>query len=319
MPIERSPNKAHHSNPDLSSYGSEAGQNITTRKRKQPECDLAGSVEVIERVLQSAMKELRQDLDAKLRKIDDNINNIKSELISYTTEVKNEISALRQEQTTIKQTVSDLSQEVSSVKDSMQYHSDQYDDLKKQVDSLSTQVNNMNKSGSSITLLESKIDTLEQQARQCNIEITNLTERKGENLTALLETSGNTINCTIHKNDIVSVHRVPHSRPDNKKPKNVIVKFTTRTLRDNVMSAHRLNKSLTTGQLGISGVDEKVFINEHLTLKNKQLFRQVREIAKKHDYKYTWIKNATILVRKSDSSPIFAIRGEKDLEKIKSS
>lgn len=319
MPLQRSPEKTHYSNPDLSIGSGESSHNVTGRKRKQPEHELTGSIEILQRVLQNTIHELRTDMDSKLSKIDTSINNIKSDLESYTTEIRNEISALRKDHSEVKKTVTELSDEVSSIKESMQFHSDQFDDLKNQVDTLTTRTKKTDISVSSITNLESKIESMEQQARQCNLEITNLPERRNENLLTLLEAIGKTIGCNISKSDIVSVHRVPQALPDNKRPKNIIAKLTTRTLRDNILSSYRLNKNktITSTQLGVSGTTEKVFLNEHLTLKNKQLFRKVRDEAKKHDYKYTWIKNATILVRKSDTSPVFAVRSEKDLDKIK--
>ncbi|VVC98682.1 unnamed protein product [Leptidea sinapis] len=58
-------------------------------------------------------------------------------------------------------------------------------------------------------------------------------------------------------------------------------------------------------------------MNEHLTLKNKRLFRECREEAKRLKYKYVWVKNATILVRENDTSLSFAIRSTGDFTKFK--
>ncbi|XP_047543296.1 uncharacterized protein LOC125075632 [Vanessa atalanta] len=62
--------------------------------------------------------------------------------------------------------------------------------------------------------LEAKIDMMEQQARQCNLEIANVPERRGENLIKIIEELGTAIKLTINAGDIVSAHRVPHA--DNK-------------------------------------------------------------------------------------------------------
>ncbi|XP_026746084.1 uncharacterized protein LOC113507427 [Trichoplusia ni] len=157
--------------------------------------------------------------------------------------------------------------------------------------------------------LEAKIDLLEQQARQCNVEISNIPERRNENLIDLLECLGKQIGYSIRKEDVVSIHRVPHAAQNNK-PKNIVAKFTTRIQRDNTgCKEHQ--------QLGISGTSHKVFVNEHLTLRNKQLFRKAREAASSEGYKFVWTKHSTILVRETENSAVLAIRTIEDIGKIK--
>ncbi|CAG5058523.1 unnamed protein product [Parnassius apollo] len=126
------------------------------------------------------------------------------------------------------------------------------------------------------------------------------------------------INFPISQKDILSIHRVPHAHHQTKKPKNVIVKLSSRILRDNVLAAFRKVKTLKTDQLGLTGSTMTVYMNEHLTLKKKQLFRKTRDLAAIHQYKYVWVRNATILVREQDGDTAFAIRTDDDFRKIKS-
>jgi hypothetical protein len=164
--------------------------------------------------------------------------------------------------------------------------------------------------------LENKLSVMEQHTRECNIEITNVPERRNENLINLLMNIGSVVKQPVLATDIVSVHRVPHADQKDTRPKNIIVKFTTRILRDNIVASCRSMKGLNT-ELGLTGTVRNIYVNEHLTLKNKQLFRETRDRAKSCDLKYVWIKLGTILTRKTDSSPVLAIRSEHDLAKIK--
>ncbi|XP_052749331.1 uncharacterized protein LOC128200306 [Galleria mellonella] len=168
-----------------------------------------------------------------------------------------------------------------------------------------------------IKTLEFKIGHMEQQARECNIEISNVPERRNENLLAITTNLGAAINQKILSSDIVSIHRVPHASREDTRPKNIIVKFTTKILRDNVLAACRLKKGLNSEQLSVSGSVHKIYVNEHLTVKNKLLFRECRQKAKIQNYKYVWVKNSVILLRKSDNSPVLAIRTLHDVVKIK--
>ena len=132
-----------------------------------------------------------------------------------------------------------------------------------------------------------------------------------------MELLGTAINFPTSQKDIISIHRVQHAQQTSNRPKNIIVKFSSRIIRDNLLSAYRLAKELKSDQIGISGSPTRVYINEHLTLKTKQLFRQCKEAAKQNNFKYVWVKNSTVLVRERDGTASFAIRTLDDIRKIK--
>lgn len=253
-------------------------------------------------------------MDGRLAAINDNITSIRADLETYIKESKKEMASLRSENAAIKDTVSKLSEEVAEVKISAQLISDQYDDFQEQL-------NNINKRNSSaipdaVKALELKIDSLEQQGRQCNLEISNVPERRGEILPALLEDIGKRIDHNISRDDITSIHRVPHAT-SSERPKNIIATVKTRTLRDNIISACRLKKGFTSKDLGIAGIPHTIYVNQHLTLQKKQLLRETREAAKKFSYKFVWVKHATILVKYSETSPTIAIKCKNDIKNIK--
>ncbi|KOB64426.1 Zinc finger DNA binding protein [Operophtera brumata] len=141
---------------------------------------------------------------------------------------------------------------------------------------------------------------MEQQARQCNAELGNLPDKRGENLVALLENIADLVKISISQRDIVVIHRVPQANSGSSQPKNVVVKFSSSILSDSFLAAVRLRKEITTEQLGISGPTHKIYINEHLTLTNKGLFRLARETAKQHSFWFVWIKHGSILARQHE-------------------
>lgn len=264
--------------------------------------------------LLQTLKDWRQEMNNNFEQINQNINNIRSDFDQYKIEIKKELGSLFTEQSNIVSQFAKLSEEVSVLRESNQFMSGQYDDVKKRLNEMPSQTNTQYEQ--TLMDLEAKLDLLEQQARQCNIEISNIPERRNENLLDLLEGLGKQIGYNIRKEDVVSVHRVPHAAPTNK-PKNIVAKFTTRILRDNIISAYRMKKGLSSEQLGISGTSHKVFVNEHLTLRNKQLFRKAREAANREGFKFVWTKHSTILVREIENTTVLAIRTLKDIEKIK--
>lgn len=212
----------------------------------------------------------------------------------------------------------------NEIKASIQFMHENFEELKRKTEDVAKRLNALETKQSiaskkliCLDELEVKMDTIEQQARMTNIEISNMPERRGENLLMLMENIASMVNVPMSKQDIVSIHRVPHATTDNTRPKNVIVKFGSRLLRDNMLSAIRLKKDIDSVKLGISGPKHNIYANEHLTLKNKSLFRETREAARKCGYRFVWVKHGTILVRAKETSPVFAVRSKADLSKIK--
>lgn len=316
------------SSPNLASITRTPGsvENITQRKRKQPESEITNAINSLTKDIDKKFNELRCYIDCTMSKLSDNITSIKTDLASVTqatSEIKNELSSLRLDHVKLEKHVTALEdkhntliQDITGLQNSLQNTSDLQGDLQKQVDSITMKNVSKDIFEETVLGLEIKIDTLEQQARQCNVEICNVPERRSENLITLMENISTKINCSINQRDIIAIHRVPHAHKESNKPKNIVVKLSSRILRDNLLSAFRLAKGVKTDQLGISGTVQSVYMNEHLTLKNKRLFRTCREAANKNNFKFVWVKHATILVREKDGTPAMAIRSPQDISKI---
>lgn len=323
----RSPSKPFSSNPDLSTE-TDAFYNMSQRKRKQPDCELTENFNQFTDKMQKMIKDLSEDLYSKISRIDENINLMRSDLdtLSVTTkEIKGELASLRHEQANLRQKIhqidnkqDSLQKDVLEIQNALDFNSDLNDKLGQRVEKLETECVKNNKTTSIISSLESKIEALEQHARSCNIEICGVPEKRNEDLMEIVANISKHINLSIQQSDILTIHRVPQAQTHANRPKNIIVKVSSRILRDNILSAFRKAKGVTTNDIGIPGTPKSVFMNEHLTLERKKLFRDCREAAKKENYQYVWIKHATILVRESNNHAAIAIRTQEDISKIKS-
>lgn len=271
----------------------------------------------INNTLASFKDDIKSTLNGWRDEMDTSFNKLNSELRSALGEVRDEMSNLRTEHHTMKQNVSELSHKVAQLQTSVEFQSEEQVEVKKRLDEISRQ--NSEQSNLSISLLETKLDNLEQQARQCNVEILNMPESRSENLIHIMESIGAAIHFPVTQRDIISIHRVPHAHQQTNRPKNIIVKLSSRILRDNLLAAFRKVKNLKSDQLGFTCAPATIYMNEHLTLKKKHLFRKVKDVATLHQFKYVWIRNATILVRERDGDTAFAIHTVDDIRKIKSS
>lgn len=218
-----------------------------------------------------------------------------------------------------------MAQDFDEVKKSLHFISEKHVELdkrtlesEKRIAVLESKSSHYDGHGKQILLLETKLDAFEQQVRQNNVEITNLPEKRSENLVTILTTICDKIKLPITTSDILAIHRVPHAKHQESRPKNIIVEFSSKTLRDNFLAAARRSRNITSESLNITGTSHNIYFNEHLTLKNKLIFREAREAARKHGYRFVWPKHGSVLVRADEKSPVFAVRSvEEVLQKIK--
>lgn len=217
-----------------------------------------------------------------------------------------------------------LLSEFEGIKTSIKFISDKYDhleekskDFARRISKLEEKVSSPQEAEQRIALLETKLEAAEQKSRNCNVEISNLPERRGENLMCILENISSLIKQPLLPRDVIAIHRVPLLNPKSTKPKNIVVKLASQILRDNFIAAARLKKGVTTEDLKLSSNPQKIYINEHLTLQKKNLFRRTKEIAKQNGHRFVWVKHGIILVRADVAEAAFTVRSEEDLCKIK--
>lgn len=299
--LQRSPTS--ESNPDLTG--------LTARKRKQRS--------------QNDLDTWLLEHNKKDKDIEDIIiNSVKSvltsELVTISDSLKNISAAVQancDENASIKKLLNEVNNKFVDYDKSLVYSEERQNVFDNRLKSLETQATLSTETPHRVIALENKVAAMEQIARACNVEIANLPDKRGENLIAIITQIGSFIGYELTQRDILSIHRVPHADSNDKRPKNVIIKFSSRYIRDNFLAAFRMKKGVDSTQLSISGPSNKIYANEHLTLGNKLLFRECREKAKTYAYKYVWVKHGIVLMRKSDSSPILAVRSSQDILKIK--
>uniref|UniRef100_A0A8D9E972 Zinc finger DNA binding protein n=1 Tax=Cacopsylla melanoneura TaxID=428564 RepID=A0A8D9E972_9HEMI len=139
---------------------------------------------------------------------------------------------------------------------------------------------------------------LEQYTRRNNLRIFGLKEENKEDVEIkVLKVLNEKLNIPINKDDIEACHRT--GRLDNAKGgRNIIVRFVSRKVRDNVFRNKRLLK------------DTRIFINEDLTEANLKLFKMCSEKFGKLNT-YTWYGNIMVVCNGVKRT----INNEKDLNR----
>lgn len=166
-----------------------------------------------------------------------------------------------------------------------------------------------------LDMYKSKYDDMDQVNRQCNIEIQNVPEDKNENVLNIVCNLSDALNVPIPMEQVRSAHRV-RARAHSDRPRNIIVQLGTRSLRDDIIAAARVRRGLTAESLKIAGAAQRVYVNEHLTLRNKILYAKVRKVQSEKNYQFVWVRNGNIYARKMAGAKYLLIKNEKDMLKM---
>lgn len=162
--------------------------------------------------------------------------------------------------------------------------------------------------------LEKSAEAREQWLRVSNVEIKGVPQKTNENLFDVLVKIGVAISYTVVRERINFIARVP-SREEGR-TKSIIASFTHRYDKENFVAAGRLAKNLSVSDIGMQGTN-RVFINDHLTVNQKQLLTSAKKLVKEKQYEFVWVKHGKIMVRRNETSPFIQIRSSNDLQKIK--
>lgn len=142
-------------------------------------------------------------------------------------------------------------------------------------------------------------------------------EKADENLCEIVGKIGKHVNYNVDEDSIETITRVPTKL--DKKPKNIIVRFKSKSVRDNFLMAVKAKRIQQGGKAGfkLESIANQFYINEHLTTRNKILFKSARTIAREKHFKFVWVQGGHILVRKDETSQILKIQAEMDLNKLR--
>ena len=158
-----------------------------------------------------------------------------------------------------------------------------------------------------------KVDDLEQYGRRDCLEIRGIPVQKDENTDDLIISIGNLVNVNIKPEDISISHRLKSSTR-SKFPPAIIAKFVRRDMKDKLYQARKHLKEKSTVDLGLGRLaNNKIYIAESLTQKNKDLFNKILEMKYSMKYKFIWTVQGNIYLRKDSTTPKMLISSMRDL------
>ncbi|CAG9825676.1 unnamed protein product [Phaedon cochleariae] len=187
--------------------------------------------------------------------------------------IRAELRQIREQQALLLESVNFCSNKISDFENEIH----KLNDYIRKTDQLFTENKKLK---SDLDGLQSKMNDLEQVSRSNNIEIQGVPERNNEDLYNILEKIGTYIDCKINPISIDYVHRVQsnHNSTDNK-TKNIIVKFISKREKDRFLLSAKTKRigNNSSPKMSLDGVSDAFYINEHLTLTNKILYREAEQ------------------------------------------
>ncbi|CAG9795269.1 unnamed protein product [Diatraea saccharalis] len=174
-----------------------------------------------------------------------------------------------------------------------------------------------------VAQLQSQLNKQTHNALRSEIEILGLTETPRENPYHLALMTANKIGLKLEEHDLDYVSRtgtLNNGKPGGMQlPRPLVVSFTRRSKRDELLKEAKTRRNLDSQEIVGPGPQRRVFVNERLTYETRHLFRVARNWTREHGYKFCWVRNGSVYIRKREGregSPPIAIQDIRDLEKL---
>lgn len=235
-------------------------------------------------------------------------------------EIGNTLKCVALEQRQLREVVDSFQQAIS-------FFSSRYDELKATVDEKTEKIDRLEKDNislrESLQNLTKRVNISEQHSRASNIEIQCVPENNSEKLVTSILKLSEEIKCDIVDADIAHCTRVAKKNPDNTRPRSILVKFNNPRLRDSFLAAatkynrtHPKNR-LSSRHLGSSTVKpQPIYVVEHLSAELKSIHAATRARARELGYKFVWVRNGRIFIKKSEESNRIFIDSAEQLDSL---
>lgn len=249
------------------------------------------------------------DIQADIKKIYQlisKLDNDNSKVLHSLDHINNNINRINENINTINIQISKLNEE-NKLKD------EKIKDLENKV----IEITRKNKSE-----IDEKINKLDQRNIINNVEILNVPESCNNAREAVLEIA-RASNYAISNSDIVDAYRTKTKKKIIAKFSSLIIKreFMKRARVSNLKAADITNIAKTTQNKNNNNnnnnknihSNKKIYVNEQLTEMNNKLFWNARKKAKEINWKFVWVTEGKIMMKKDESSSITYISKISDI------
>ncbi|XP_064076649.1 uncharacterized protein LOC135194775 [Vanessa tameamea] len=271
-------------------------------------------------------------ISPKLNTMSEKVNNNQAQIIDVKSLIAHFDDRFNSLHSTMESFKSFITEEFKKLSESVTFWSTKINSIESSITSIFDQINYLDKEVAKIDNFGTELEELklkfkelsessnrnEQWVRRSNIQINGIPQKKGENLVHIIKTlaekSGYSINFGTDVDFVTRVAVRNDSSANKSRP--VILKMQARYKKDDFLSSLRKLKNLKASDIGFSGSNNPIYINDHLSTYNKALLNEARRKCKEKCYQFCWVRNCTVMVRKTNNSPVIHITSKGSLNKI---
>ncbi|KAI5644444.1 hypothetical protein NE865_03551 [Phthorimaea operculella] len=223
-----------------------------------------------------------------------------------------------------------IKDKIEAVESSVSFFNTMFEALKTELHNKTAIIDDLKRDNiklqSTVKDLGERLELVENVMRESNVEVNGLPEHRTENLAVTITQLGKVVDCPIADGDIVNVTRVAKLNSESDKPRAVIVKMKNRLLRDKLLasvanfnrkfSKEKKDEKLNSSHLGIAGSRVPIYVSEHLSPTRKFLHAAARKKARELNYRFVWVRDGRVYVRKNEQSNAIHIRNLEGIAKI---
>lgn len=270
-----------------------------SRKQLAPDPALATKVVATDKVV--------SHVDKSTVSSDISLSDIFKEMISFRNEVKETNKQFKNsleqysdwmEENTRK--IDDAANKITSVLNSIETLFQENANLKKTVNNLTN-----------------KLQALEQQEFDNDVEIHGVPYEKEENILNLLGKMSEVISFNFKEEMIGNCFRYKFNNMDPAKPTGIVVRFLRKLDKIKFIDCRRKKRNLNSRDLGFQGGDGRVvYVNDRLTRERRNLLMAARDVKKAKNYTFLWVRNGRIFLRKNEGDRYVIVNDVSDLDKL---
>lgn len=158
-----------------------------------------------------------------------------------------------------------------------------------------------------LKLIKQQLNKKEQNELKNNLIIQGVPYKDNENLGDLITKIGQNLEVPLGRN--YTAFRMGKDSSKNSAIKVIFEEEKTKAMLMKSKKRFQLNSS----HLGFA-TNCKVFLNHDLTKANVRLYKAARQFKNEEGFKYIWMNNGNVLLRKDDNSKVMVVNSEEQLK-----
>ncbi|XP_046670937.1 uncharacterized protein LOC124360946 [Homalodisca vitripennis] len=163
-----------------------------------------------------------------------------------------------------------------------------------------------------VRALEDRLENIEQYSRSNCVEIQGIPVTSNEDVLTIVKDVGKALDLTVSDTMVDACHRLGAKQSGNNPP-GIIVKFVRRLDKEEFLQRRRVKRTLSTRHIGATD-DRPIYVNESLSPARRALYALARKYQREKNFKFLWVRNGKIFLRKEEKAPVRVITREEDLD-----